>query len=131
MEDPTDPKTLVPYGAVVIAATYNAKTGDVKHSLLANDNLDPELLEQILRNASTMKITHKKFAAKVRLPPRRKGEPARSFRSRIIVRATAATSDLPRNVVRQLIPLVIGDFFKKMTDVANGYHPGDLAGGAA
>jgi hypothetical protein len=113
-----DAKAVVPEGCVLIGATYNPKTGNLKHTLLMHEDVDPSVLRQIVDQLPRMKITRKKFG-KLHLPPQNEGGSASSFRSRIIVKPGEAISSLRSpQLTRNIIDHVLADLFEKMGDVA-------------
>ncbi|HEY5657772.1 MAG TPA: hypothetical protein VIY27_08270 [Myxococcota bacterium] len=108
----SDPQKLVPPGALLIAVRVNHKTGRAAHSLLMHEDVDPALLEAILKNANTMEIRRRKFT-KLRLPPQKTGDPVRSFPHRIIVREDSATTNLGPGMARMLVSDVVAQLLQQ------------------
>lgn len=111
---------LVPTGTVLIGVNYSAKTGNLKHTLLMNDDVDPGVLKRIALSLPQMKVKRVRYD-KLRLPPQARldgtdqGGSWRSFRHRIYLSEGEARSSLKDPLlVRQIAEVVLANLFEKM-----------------
>ena len=108
-------KGLVPPGHVLIGANYNPRTGDIKHTILMNDDVDPAVLQEILNKLPSTQVTRRRYG-KLRLPGQKQGDPMRSFKSRILLRPGFATSSFNESLTRQIAALVLHGFLRQIAD---------------
>ena len=108
-------KGLVPPGHVLIGANYNPRTGDLNHTILMNDDVDPAVLQEIVAKLGSMRVTRRRFG-KLRLPGQKRGDLLRSFKSRILLRPGFATSSFNERLTRQIAGVVLQSFLHQIAD---------------
>lgn len=113
MSASSDPASLVPQGSILIGANIDGRTGDVDHTLLMHEDVEPSLLHELLRDADSLPVKRRKFR-KLRLPPKGRERRARSFRKRMIVRRGRIITNMRADDARRLLQLVLADMITKM-----------------
>lgn len=118
MRDTTDPKSLVPQGAILIGANYKAKTGDLKHTLLMHDDVDPAVIDKIVRALPAMPVTRIR-ARKLHLPPKKQGDRARSYRHRLVLTPKRMETTLHDfTLAKTIADIVLKQFLENIQRVA-------------
>ncbi len=104
---------LVPPGHVLIGANYNAKTGDLNHTILMNDDVDPAILREILDSLERLTVKRRRFR-KLRLPPQKNRGQMRAFKGRILLRPGHAVSSFGPGLTKRIAQVVILSLFRQM-----------------